>query len=132
MRKAASRQDTMFTVKMYGRQSISAAAPTIWRNICGGKDILPTLRESIGRYDCHSTSILQGLIRWTKDGRPTYPKDNGRIRFFRKPQGNHQLSSPNAAGFTGLVSAFSKDEPHLQTVPPLLLSVRRSAEEHGI
>lgn len=69
MRKAANPQGTMFIVKMYGRQSISAAALTIWRNICGAKDISPTLRESIGRYGCRSTSILQGLIHWTKDGR---------------------------------------------------------------
>lgn len=44
--------------------------PYIWRNISGEKDILPTLQAGIGRYDCRSTSILQGLIRWIKDGLP--------------------------------------------------------------
>lgn len=61
-----------------------------------------------------------------------YSKDNECIRFFWKPQGNHQLSAANAAGLKELVSAFSKNESHLQTVSPLLLSVRRSSPKYGI
>lgn len=37
-----------------------AEVKNIWKNICGEKDILSTLRVSIGRYGCRSMSTSQG------------------------------------------------------------------------
>lgn len=90
-------------LKTEGPAVLNSAAPTIWKNICDEKDILPILRVRIGKYGCRSTSILQGWTHWKKMDVPKYTKDNGRIRFFWKPQGNNQLSASNAAGFAGMV-----------------------------
>ena len=54
MRKAASLPATMSTVPMSGRQWSSAEHPTIWRIICGARDISPTSQASTGNSACHN------------------------------------------------------------------------------
>ena len=75
MRKAESRHATMCIGKMSGKRQTSAAALTIWRSICGEKDISPTLRESIGRYACRSMNTSQGLIPLMRNGRRITSKE---------------------------------------------------------
>ena len=89
MRKAASRQDTMSTVKMCRKQSISAAAPTIWRNICGGKGYITDFtgkhwKIRLPQYE-HFTRLDTLDERWTPEH---IQRTMGSICFLRKSQGD--------------------------------------------
>ncbi len=58
------------TVKICEKPLITAEVQNISKNIYREKDILPTSRVSIGRYDYRSTNTLQDLIPLMKDGLP--------------------------------------------------------------
>lgn len=75
IKKAVSPHATMCIGKMSEKRQTSAATLTIWRTISDEKDISPTLRESIGRYACHSMNTLQGLIPLMRNGRLNTSKE---------------------------------------------------------
>ena len=105
----------------------------IWRNICGGKGILPTLLASIGRYDCRSTSILQGWTRWMKDGRLKISKGQWAFTLPSETAGRWSpiRSKCRRACGTGF-QPFQKTSHIYPAISALLLSVRRPAEENHL
>ena len=60
MKKEVNLPVTMCTVRICEKPLITAVVLNILKNIYREKDILPTSRVSIGKYDYHSTNTLQG------------------------------------------------------------------------
>ena len=60
MKKAVNLPVIVCIVRTCVKPLITVEVLNISKNICKEKDILPTSRASIGRYDYHSTNTLQG------------------------------------------------------------------------